>query len=237
MKNSTKKVVVITGAGKGIGRSCALVFAKAGFRLALISRTETDLKKLQSECKKQGADPLIFTGDASDKKTVDRFFQAIDKKLGKVDVLINNAGLFRSESFITMSANMFQSQWKTNAFSTFLNSQEAAKRMIPNQSGQIINVVSVAAKQVFEENAAYASSKFAQDGLTKVMRQELKKFNIRVTNIYPGATYTNSLIDSENSPKDMMTADDVATAILNVVNLDSNIDYEELVLRPVGGDL
>lgn len=237
MKTADRKVIVITGAGKGIGLSCALLFAENGYDLAVISRTESDLTKLKAACKKLGSACLTFAGDASDKKTADIFYQKIDKKFGRIDILVNNAGLFRSDSFLDMSVSMFQSQWKINTLSTFIHSQESAKRMIVQKRGQIINIISVAAKRSFEGSSAYGSSKFAQDGLAKVMRDELKPYNIRVTNIYPGAAYTNSWSGSSVDPNRLMTADDVAKAVFSTVNLDKNVVIEELVLRPVLGDL
>ena len=237
MKTADKKVVVITGAGKGIGRACALLFAESGYNLAVISRTESDLKKLKSDCKKIGSECLTIAGDASDKKTAELFYKKIDQKFGRIDVLINNAGLFRSESFLEMSEKLFQSQWKTNTLSTFIHSQQTAKRMIRQKYGQIINIISVAAKRSFDGSAAYGSSKFAQDGLAKVMRDELKPHNIRVTNIYPGAAFTNSWAGSKVDENRLMAAADVANAVFSTVNLDKNVVIEELILRHVLGDL
>lgn len=237
MKTTGKKVVVITGAGKGIGKACAILFAKNGFDIAVISRTEADLKNLKSICRKLGSECLTMVGDASDKKVADVFYTMIDKKFGRIDVLINNAGLFKSDSFLEMSVSLFQSQWKTNTLSTFIHSQETAKRMVKQKSGQIINIISVAAKRSFEGSAAYGSSKFAQDGLAKVMRDELKPYNIRVTNIYPGAAFTNSWAGSNVEQNRLMTAEDVAIAVFSTVNLQNNVVIEELILRPVLGDL
>ncbi len=236
MKN-TNKLAIITGAGKGIGRACVSQFINNGFSVAVFTRTESDLASIKKEAKKSAVDYLAFSGDASNKNDVQLFFEKIDRKFSQIDVLVNNAGVFLSDSFLEMSPNLFQSQWKTNTLSTFLMSQQTAKRMVEKKSGQIINVISVAAKRSFEGSAAYCSSKFAQDGLAKVMRDELKQFNIRVTNVYPGAAFTNSWSGSDVDPNRLMSADDVASAIFKTVILDKNCVIEELVLRPVLGDL
>jgi len=234
---SSNRLAIITGAGKGIGRACVSQFISNGFSVAVFTRSESDLVSIKKEAKKRGVECLAFSGDASNKNDVQSFFEKVDKKFSQIDVLVNNAGVFLSDSFLDMSFNLFQSQWKNNTLSTFLMSQQAAKRMIEKKSGQIINIVSVAAKRSFEGSSAYCSSKFAQDGLAKVMRDELKQFNIRITNVYPGAAFTNSWSGSDVDPNRLMSAEDVAAVIFNTVILDKNCVIEEIVLRPVLGDL
>lgn len=231
------KTVVITGAGKGIGREIALVFLRSGWNVVAFSRTESDLVQLTEESRHLKGSIHTVTGDASESTDVSRLFAETSKHFGQADVLINNAGVFKSASFLDMTEDFFTAQWKANTLSTFLVSKLFAKDMVSRKSGQIINIISVAAKRPFISSGGYCSSKFAQDGLTKVMREELKTHNVRVTNIYPGAAFTNSWLGSGVDEKRLMTVSDVAETVFKVVNLDDNLVIEEIVLRPVEGDL
>lgn len=230
-------VVIITGCGKGIGRACLSYFAHQQFSIAGITRSESDIRAIKKEFGSVADGWVLMVGDASDEKTIRSFFTLIDQKFSRIHVLINNAGVFQSASFLDTHADLFYHQWKTNTLSTLFASQEAAKRMIPHRAGQIITIISVAAKRAFLNGSAYGSSKSAQEGLARVMREELKIHNIRVTNIFPGAAFTNSWAGSDVTEERLMSAEDVAKTIYSVVNTDSNIVIEELILRPVLGDL
>lgn len=231
------KTVVVTGAGKGIGREVALVFLRAGWNVVAFSRTESDLALLVEESRQLKGSIHIVTGDASVSADISVLFSETSSHYGHADVLINNAGVFKSSPFLEMTEDFFTNQWKSNTLSTFLVSRVFAEEMVSRKSGQIINIISVAAKRPFLGSGGYCSSKFAQDGLAKVMREELKPYNVRVTNIYPGAAYTSSWMGSGVDENRLMTVSDVAETVFKVVNLDDNMVIEELVLRPVAGDL
>lgn len=234
---SQVKTVVVTGAGKGIGKNIVLAFLKSGWNVVAFSRTESDLIQLTEESRHLSGSFHTVTGDASNSADVLKLYTETIKQFGKADVLVNNAGVFKASSFLDMTEDFFTDQWKANTLSTFLVSRHFAGNMASRKSGQIINIISVAAKRSFAGSGGYCSSKFAQDGLAKVMREELKEHNIRVTNIYPGAAFTNSWSGSGVDENRLMSAHDVAETVFKIVNLEDNLVIEEVVLRPVKGDL
>ncbi len=237
MAGQSKKTVVITGAGKGIGRETALLFLKNGWNTVAFSRTAADLDLLAAETGKFKGSLLKVTGDASIASDVSRLFSECHKVFGHADVVINNAGVFKSIPFLEMTQAFFEDQWQANTLSTFLVSRKFAGDMVQRKSGQIINIISVAAKRPFEGSAGYCSAKSAQEGLARVMREELKPFNVRVTNLFPGAAFTTSWKGTGVEEARLMKASDVAGVIFNVVCLDENMTIEDVVLRPVAGDL
>lgn len=226
--------VIVTGAGKGIGREACRWFAREGWGVYAFSRTTADLISLQEEYPER---ILGFTGDASKEADVVQFFDNF--MLGKPEpsVLVNNAGRFIQSSLDQMNPALFEEQWRTNTLSTFLFIKGVLPVFRRMGAGQIINVISVAAKRPFTGSGAYCSSKSAQDGLAGVMREEFKQWNIRVTNVYPGAAFTNSWVGTGVDEKRLMTAADVAKVIGQAVNLEDNVVVEDIILRPVAGDL
>ncbi|MBN8705794.1 MAG: SDR family oxidoreductase [Bacteroidetes bacterium] len=231
------KTVVITGAGKGIGRELSLVFLNAGWNVVAFSRTESDLDSLVEESRQLKGSIHTIIGDATVSGDIKRLVSETTQHFGYADVLVNNAGVFKSIPFLEMTEDFFSDQSKANALSTFLVSQQFGLQMKTRKAGHIINIISVAAKRPFVGSVGYCSAKSAQDGLGKVMREELKPYNIRVTNVYPGAAFTNSWAGSGVDENRLMKASDVAETIFKVVNLDDNMVIEEIVLRPVAGDL
>ncbi|NUQ81116.1 MAG: SDR family oxidoreductase [Bacteroidetes bacterium] len=226
--------VIVTGAGKGIGRETCRWFARQGWHVYAFSKTSADLLSLEAEFPGQVEG---FAGDASDEADVRRFFNEFLAGKTTPSVLVNNAGRFVQSTLEDLSPAVFEEQWRTNTLSTFLLMKGILPVLRQAGTGQIINVISVAAKRPFTGSGAYCSSKSAQDGLAGVMREEFKKWNIRVTNVYPGAAFTNSWVGTGVEEKRLMTAADVAKVIGQAVDLENNMVLEDIVLRPVAGDL
>jgi sepiapterin reductase len=229
--------ILITGAGKGIGRSTALAFAKRRSesfkpKLILTSRTEADLASLQAACALLGVETEIFTANlATD-------FDLIAQRAGAVDVLINNAGVGRFKDFSDLTPDDYDTTMDTNLKGTFFLTQKIFAQMQHRKSGHIFFVTSVAAETPFEQSALYCMSKFGQKGFIDVLRLYARKCNVRITNVMPGATYTPMWGNVPNETiEKMMQPDDIAEAIVDAYFQPARTGIEEIVLRPVGGDL
>jgi len=185
------KVCIITGAGKGIGRETAMVFKAAGARLALISRTETDLVSLETDLGMAGDDLYWQSGDVSDPAVVQDFVQEVNQKFGRIDVLINNAGIRFRKNFLDISLAEWRQVIQTNLDSTFLFCQAVGARMVQQKSGKIVNMASIVGTLGLPELTAYGASKGGIISLTKSLALEWAEDNINVNVIAPGFCETS----------------------------------------------
>ena len=232
-------VFLITGASQGIGAAIAKVFAAElpGARLALVARSEQNLRAVARACLQLGATVEIFPCDVTREAAVTALARAVTKRFGPVDVLVNNAGKFLGAPFLKTKASDFDAQIATNLRSVFLVSQAFAPAMVKRGRGDIFNLSSIAGLQAYPNGAAYCAAKFGVTGLTKVMRAELKDHGVRVCCVHPGATWTPSWAGSGVQPERIMPAEDIARAILAIHRLGRRTVVEEIILRPLAGDL
>jgi NAD(P)-dependent dehydrogenase (short-subunit alcohol dehydrogenase family) len=238
-KEHKRPVVLVTGASQGIGAAMAKTFARErrGVRLALVARNEKKLAAVARACAKLGATAEVFPCDVTDEAAVAALARAVTQRFGRVDVLVNNAGVFEAAPFADTTAAQFDRLVAANLRSTFLVSRAFVPGMIRRRSGDIFNVSSIAGQQAYPGGAAYCAAKFGVTGLTKVMRAELKDQGVRVCCIHPGATWTPSWEKSGFKPERMMPAEDIARALLDIYRLNRRTVVEEIVLRPQLGDV
>ena len=234
-----KPVVLITGASQGIGAAIARVFAKelAGVRLALVARNESKLAAVARACGKLGASAATFGCDVTDEHSVEQLADAVTKRFGAVDVLINNAGRFAGAPFTDMSVADFDRMIATNLRSVFLVSRAFTPAMIARGRGDIFNMSSIAGLVAYPGGAGYSAAKFGVTGLSKVMRAELRDKGVRVCCVYPGATVSPSWDGSGVNASRMMPAEDVARAFYDIYRLSRRTVVEEITLRPQRGDV
>ena len=232
-------VVLITGASQGIGAAIARVFAAEirGVRLALVARTERNLRAVARAAERLGAEAEIFPADVSDEKAVASLAKAVTKRFGPVDVLINNAGSFAAAPLTKMSVAEFDRLLAANLRSVFLVSRAFLPAMISRRRGDVFNMSSIAGLDAYPGGAGYSAAKFGVTGLSKVMRAELRDKGVRVCCVFPGATVSPSWEGSGISPARMMPAEDVARAFLDIYRLSRSTVVEEIVLRPQRGDI
>ena len=229
--------VIISGATKGLGLALVELFAAKGFNIAFCARSSEDVQALQESLKSRypELDFIAQTADMSVKNDIIAFATTIKKHWDKVDVLINNAGVFipclLSEP---NTGDAFEKMMDTNLYSAYYLTQEILPLMLPHKSGNVFNMCSIAS---FMPYGAYAVSKHAMLGFSKVLREEMKDKGIRVTAIMPGATYTPSWEGSPLPEERFMKAEDVAEAIWGCYNLSPRTVVEEIILRPQLGDI
>jgi NAD(P)-dependent dehydrogenase (short-subunit alcohol dehydrogenase family) len=243
-------LVLITGASQGIGAAIAHVFARElpRCRLALVARSEKNLRtvaracaKLQSRGRESGAAGAaeIFPCDVTVESEVAALASAVGKRFGgrSLDVLINNAGVFRAAPFMETSVADFDAIVAANLRSVFLVSRAFAPAMAKRGSGDVFNMSSIAGLEAYPNGAAYCAAKFGLTGLSKVMRMELRQRGVRVCCVHPGATWSPSWSTSGVERGRIMPAEDVARAFFDVYRLGRRTVVEEIVLRPQWGDV
>jgi short-subunit dehydrogenase len=231
--------VVITGASKGLGKAMAEAFAAKGHPLFICARNE---KQLQATVEALLATYPTVTikatqKDLSSKQAAQDFGQWVLQQGIVPDVLINNAGQFQFGSIHQETEDVLEYLMRVNVYSAYHLTRSLLPPMMQKQSGHIINICSIAALQGKEQGGAYSISKFALDGFSKNLREELKPYNIKVTTVFPGATYTDAWRNSAVDPARIMEAKDVANMVYAATQLSSKACVEDIVLRPQLGDL
>lgn len=184
------KVVIVTGAGRGIGRSVARGFADAGAKVIVCSRTTNELVTLQEEIQKAGGICEVTTCDVSRQSDIENVIQKAVEKFGKIDVLINNAGITKKVPAKDIALEDFQRIIDINLTSVFLFAQLVGRVMIEQGFGKIINVSSVASDQGLTGSVAYAASKGGVTMLTKTLAIEWAEYGVQVNAIAPAYVQT-----------------------------------------------
>ncbi len=213
------KVVLVTGAGRGIGRAIALAFAKAGAKVGLNGRTKKSLTDVQREIKDIGGASAVLPGDVSDEGAVSRIVSAAEQQLGPVDVLVNNAGIFATAPVEKMDALVFDRVLAVNLRGPFLMSRAVLPGMRARRRGHIVNVASTAGRRGFAGGGAYCASKFGLAGLSEAMTYEARTSDVRVSVVYP-STVATDLVRKAGMAFDETKAirpEDVAEAVLALV--------------------
>ena len=216
------RVVLITGAGRGIGRALAHAFAAAGAKVALLGKTRKNLLEVQRELKDSGAPTVVLAADVSDEGVVARAVAATEQQLGPVDVLVNNAGIFALAPVEKMDALVFDRMLAVNLRGPFLMSRAVLPGMKSRKRGHIVNISSTAGRRGFAGGGAYCASKFGLAGLTEAMRYEARASNVRVTCVYPSTVNTDLVKKSGMDPASerAIQPEDVANAVVSLVAMD-----------------
>ncbi|MFA6960968.1 MAG: SDR family oxidoreductase [Opitutaceae bacterium] len=232
-------VILITGASQGIGAAIAKVFAKElkGVRLALVARNVRNLGTVAKVCAKTGAVVETFPCDVADEGAVDALKAAVVKRFGRVDVLINNAGVFEAAPFAETKITDFDRIIAANLRSAFLMTRAFVPAMTAKKQGDVFFMSSIAGLGAYPNSAAYCAAKFGVTGLAAVLRAETKELGVRVCCVHPGATWAPSWSGSGVKEERIMPAEDVARAFFDIYRLGRNTVVEEIVLRPQLGDL
>ena len=186
------KIVLITGATSGIGKACAEKYAAAGFDLIITGRRTERLAVLKTALEKEhGIKVLAMTFDVQDRAAVEDHLGTLPEEWQHIDILINNAGLAAGRDlFEEADMEDWETMLNTNVHGLLYVSKAIVPYMIARKKGHIVNMGSVAGKEVYERGNVYCASKFAVDAISKSMRIDLLRHNIKVTNINPGAVET-----------------------------------------------
>jgi NAD(P)-dependent dehydrogenase (short-subunit alcohol dehydrogenase family) len=211
------RVAIITGAGRGVGKATAHRFAREGARVVLFSRTPGPLDETATDIAHEGGQVLSMAGDVSREEDVRALFQRAMDAYGRVDILVNCAGIVLVRPFVDMDAETWDRVIAVNLRGTFLCCRQAFRVMMAQQSGVIINLSSlsgVRGVEKFPGLSAYNVSKAGVAGLTEILAVEGKPFHIRVCAVSPGAVDTEMLRQAAPHLKAGMTPDDLAEILL-----------------------
>ncbi|MDR7074923.1 SDR family NAD(P)-dependent oxidoreductase [Fictibacillus barbaricus] len=184
-----KKLAMITGASKGLGKALSLYFAKEGYNLAICSRTEETIQEVKKEAVELGADVLALGADMSTAKDVERFVALTEEYYGKIDVLINNASILGPSPMpflLDYPEHDFEEVLRVNTIGPFLVTRRVLPIMLQKQTGSIINITSEAGATGYAGWGAYGISKFALEGLTETWADEVRESGVRVNMVDPG---------------------------------------------------
>ena len=230
--------VVITGASLGIGFAIAKEFAAHGHDLILTSKTASRLDKASKQLKQLYPNVSIESNafDLSISSSCMEFTTwAI--QWGAIDILVNNAGYFLPSNITEESEGTLEAQLNANLLSAYHVTRGIVPTMIENKKGHIFNMGSIAGIQAYTNGGSYSISKFALHGFAQNLRLELKDKGIKVTLVAPGAVFTNSWSGSGVDPNRIMEADDIAKMIYAASQLSPQAVVEDIILRPLLGDL
>jgi len=184
------KVAVVTGASKGIGAGIAKQFAAEGAAVVVnYASSKSDADKVVDEIAKRGGKAIAVQGDVAKKKDIERLFAETKKAFGRLDVLVNNAGVYRFDPLEAVTEEEFHREFKTNVLGLILTTQEALKHF-GSEGGSVINISSTATSLTPPNTVVYTATKGAVDAITRTLAKELGAKKIRVNAINPGMIVT-----------------------------------------------
>ncbi len=248
MGNFEEAAIIITGASSGIGRATALALAERGARLCLLARAEAQLTEAVLEAKERGAaDAFHCACDVREEREVERAVTAALDRFGRVDALINSAGLSLNGEVDGYALDDWRTVMDTNLTGTFLTCRAVLPAMKRQGGGQIINISSGAGRNGIKQMAAYCAAKFGVIGFTESLALEVRNQNIRVSVLLPGSVATNfsrtakrERQTADSGGQDIgysMTPDEVASVIVAMLAQADQAWMSEVVLRPLNLEL
>jgi 3-hydroxy acid dehydrogenase/malonic semialdehyde reductase len=238
------KIALITGATSGIGAACARLFAAQGFNLVLVARRQALLEKITKELQEQHHVSIqTLVADVRDKQAITTQLESLPEAWKKVDVLINNAGLSQGlDSIDKGDTDDWDTMIDTNVKGLLYVTKVVSNWMIPHRSGHIVNIGSIAGKEVYPNGNVYCATKHAVDALNKGMRMDLLPHGIKVTAINPGMVETEFSIvrfkgDAQRAKSvyeglEPLMAQDIADAIWFVASRPAHVNINDMLIMP-----
>lgn len=247
---NSEKVAIITGASSGIGSATAVALARHGLNLCLLGRSVERLGEVELLAREAGATEVaIFPGDLCDEKTIETVIPAIVERFGRIDILINNAGLSLNGGVDGYSLDDWKTVIDTNLTAPFLLCREVLPAMKRQRGGQIINISSGAGRNGIRNMSAYCASKFGLIGFTESLGHEVRPWDIRVSVLLPGSVATDFFRvanrvanrgeegEAGKSAGYAMLPEEVASVIVSMLAQPAQAWMSEVVLRPLNLDL
>jgi 3-oxoacyl-[acyl-carrier protein] reductase len=227
------QVAVITGAGRGIGAAIARSLAALGAKTALCGRSEAALQSTAKDIIQSGGKAEVVACDVTSAASVEAAAARIESAFGRVDVLVNNAGIGGFGGPLhQLPLDAWDQILNTNLRGVYYCIRAFAPAMIRARAGHIINISSIAGKNALPNGAAYAASKWGLNGLSYSVAEELRAHNIRVSVICPGSTNTELSPHAGKDPAKMLQPEDVAHAVAMLVTQSPQSFVSEIILRP-----
>lgn len=245
MSRLSEKVVLITGASSGIGEACASAFAREGSTVVVGARRLDKLNALAHRLSTECQIPVLpLHLDVTDAQSCERFVSASLERFGRIDVLVNNAGLARGRDTVaTLKESDMREMFETNVFGLLRLTRLALASMLESDSGHIINIGSVAGYGTYEGGASYCATKFGVRAISEALRFELLGTRIRVSSVSPGLVETEFSLtrfrgDAEKARSvyegyEPLTSEDIAECVVFAASRPPRVDVEEMIVRPI----
>lgn len=227
----TDSVAIITGASKGIGRAVALALSKEGVNVVLAARSTELLSMVQKEIHESGGTSVVIATDVTSENSVHNLIIETKKKFGKIDILINNAGVGIFSNVVDLTTQDYETMMDVNLKGVFLCTRSVLPVMMKQQFGEIINIASLAGKNSFAGGSVYSASKWGLIGFSRSLMLEVRDYNIRVVTISPGSVNTN-FADKEKNNSQIIQPHDVAETVLFALTMPNRVNVSEIDIRP-----
>ncbi len=233
------KTAVVTAGSRGIGRAIVLKLASENFRVITCSRNPQNLQSLQQEHRSLPTETGIETMavDLTEQDGVNGFLNFVKDLNKPIDLLVNNAGGFIPGKISEEPDGVLERMINLNLYTAYRITRGLLPDMISGKQGHIFNICSVASIIPYTQGGSYSIAKFAMLGFSKVLREEMKEHNIRVTSILPGPALSDSWQGVDLPEERFMPVEDVASVVLDAYRLSSRTVVEEILIRPQLGDI
>ena len=226
------QVALVTGGGTGIGKAIAQAMHKEGAKIIIVGRKEEILKEAQAEL---GSDIEMMTCDVTQEEQVKKVYENIMSNHGKIDILINNAGMAAKAKSYEMSYDLWKKVVDVNLNGAFLCAREAMKIMVNQKSGRIINIGSISGQMSRPENAPYTATKFAIEGLTRALALDGRDHGVAVSVIHPGNAATNIWKGREeiSEREGLIPLEDLGKLAVTMLTMSPNVNILGSVILPI----
>lgn len=230
-----KKITVISGASRGIGRAVALRLAREGHFVMLLARNAEEISELEFEIDQSGGKALSFVADVTNEAQVNDVFAQIVRHFGRIDCVIANAGYGIFKSADDIGADEWDGVMETNVKGTFLLAKAALPHMKSAGSGHILGIASDVSKRTFATGSLYCASKYAQDAFLAGLRREVRQHGIKVSVVYPGLvdTYFHGRDEGDSYQEKYLRPSDIAAAVSYVIGAPPHVVVDELMIHPM----
>lgn len=226
-------VAIITGASRGIGRAIAQKFAREGVATAIVGRDKTALQETADLIKKDSNQPTLqIQADLRDVQQISSIVDHTISEWGRVDVLVNNAGIMYQKPFEELSPDEIQTMLDVNLRAVMFLTQKALPHIKKQENAAIINIASLAGKNPVKNGTVYAATKWALRGFAASLMLEVRQDDIRVVTIFPGSVDTDLNRQSPLQRDTMMQPEDIAHAAYSAIIVDRRTMISEIDLRP-----
>jgi short-subunit dehydrogenase len=233
-----RKLAVITGSNKGMGKAIAIEFASRNFDVVITGRNETDLQMVSNNISQNyQVESYTFLGDLSQREGCLNFTNYVKSLNREITVLVNNAGKFEAGPMMSEGNDVFESQMATNVYSAYYVTKYLWDNLKKTPRSHVFNICSIASITAYAAGGSYSVSKHALLGFSKSLRLEGIPFQVNVTAVLPGATLTDSWSGVDLPETRFMRPEDVAKVLVNAWDINEYTVVEEVLLRPLLGDV
>jgi len=228
-----RKVAIVTGASRGVGRAICIAFAKEGATIVLAARSPQKLAETAEEVREAGAKAEIVITDLTREEAIKNLMKVTNEKFSRLDILVNNAGVTVSAELERTSTQDWDRLFAVNARAPFILCRESLPLLKKAPRAYIINIVSVVGVKCYALQSAYTASKHALRGMTKSLAEELRDSNVRVHSICPGGIDTDMIgqIRPDIKKEDLMRPEEIAELVVYLVTHKGNAVIDELHIR------